>query len=32
MLNVVGTIFLKDKKILIDKPRNKPTHQWLVAK
>lgn len=32
MLNVVGTIFLKDKKILIDKPRNKPIHQMIGGK
>lgn len=32
MLQVVGTIFLKDKKILIDKPRTKPTHQMIGGK
>ena len=32
MLKVVGTIFLKDKKLLIDKPRTKPTHQMIGGK
>lgn len=32
MINVVGTIFIKDKKILIDKPKNKPTHQMIGGK
>lgn len=32
MLNVVGTIFLEDNKILIDKPRKKPTHQMIGGK
>lgn len=32
MLQVVGTIFIKDKKILIDKPRNKPTYQMIGGK
>lgn len=32
MLQVVGTIFLKDKKILLDKPRTKPTHQMIGGK
>lgn len=32
MLKVVGTIFLKDKKLLIDKPHTKPTHQMIGGK
>ena len=32
MLKVVGTIFLNDNKLLIDKPRNKPTHQMIGGK
>lgn len=28
-MNVVGTIFLKDNKILIDKPRKRPTYQMI---
>ena len=32
MLKVVGTIFIKDNKLLIDKPRNKPTHQMIGGK
>ena len=32
MLKVVGTIFLKDNKLLIDKPRTKPTHQMIGGK
>lgn len=29
MLNVVGTIFIKNQKILIDKPRKRPTYQMV---
>lgn len=25
-MNVVGTMFFKDKKLLIDKPRKRPTY------
>ncbi len=32
MLKVVGTIFIKNNKILIDKPRKKPTHQMIGGK
>lgn len=32
MLKVVGTIFLKENKLLIDKPRTKPTHQMIGGK
>lgn len=32
MLKVVGTIFLKDNKLLLDKPRTKPTHQMIGGK
>ena len=32
MLKVVGTIFLKDNKLLIDKPRTKTTHQMIGGK
>lgn len=32
MLKVVGTIFLNDNKLLIDKPRTKPTHQMIGGK
>lgn len=32
MLKVVGTIFLNDNKLLIDKPTNKPTHQMIGGK
>ena len=32
MLKVVRTIFLKDNKLLIDKPRTKPTHQMIGGK
>lgn len=32
MLKVVGTLFLKDNKILLDKPRTKPTHQMVGGK
>ena len=32
MLQVVGTIFLNDNKILLDKPSNKPTHQMVGGK
>jgi hypothetical protein len=28
-LNVVGTMFFKDKKLLIDKPRKRPTYQMI---
>ena len=29
MLNVVGTMFFKDKKLLIDKPRKRETYQMI---
>lgn len=32
MLQVVGTIFLNDNKILLDKPSDKPTHQMVGGK
>ena len=32
MLKVVGTLFLKDNKLLLDKPRIKPTHQMVGGK
>ena len=32
MLQVVGTIFLNENKILLDKPSNKPTHQMVGGK
>ena len=28
-INVVGTMFFKDKKLLIDKPRKRPTYQMI---
>lgn len=28
-MNVVGTMFFKDKKLLIDKPRKRPTYQMV---
>ena len=31
-MEVVGTIFIKDKKILIDKPRKRPTYQMIGGK
>ena len=31
-MEVVGTIFLKDKKLLIDKPRKRPTYQMIGGK
>lgn len=31
-MKVVGTIFLKDKKLLIDKPRKRPTYQMIGGK
>ena len=31
-MNVVGTMFFKDKKILIDKPRNRSTYQMIGGK
>lgn len=31
-MKVVGTIFLKDKKLLIDKPRKRPTFQMIGGK
>ena len=30
MINVVGTMFFKDKKLLLDKPRRRPTFQMLL--
>ena len=32
MIDVVGTIFLKENKLLLDKPRTKPTHQMIGGK
>ena len=32
MLNVVGTIFVKDNKLLLDKPRKRPTYQMIGGK
>lgn len=32
ILNVVGTMFFKDGKLLIDKPRKKPTYQMIGGK
>lgn len=29
MINVVGTMFFKDRKLLLDKPRKRPTHQMI---
>lgn len=29
MINVVGTMFFKDKKLLLDKPRKRPTYQMI---
>ena len=31
-MEVVGTMFFEDKKILIDKPRNRPTYQMIGGK
>lgn len=31
-MNVVGTMFFKNKKILIDKPRKRPTYQMIGGK
>ena len=31
-MNVVGTMFFKDKKLLIDKPRKRPTYQMIGGK
>ena len=28
-MNVVGTMFFKDKRLLIDKPRKRPTYQMI---
>ena len=28
-MNVVGTMFFKDNKLLIDKPRKRPTYQMI---
>lgn len=32
MLKVVGTIFIKDNKLLLDKPRRRPTYQMVGGK
>ncbi|MBR6690804.1 MAG: NUDIX domain-containing protein [Bacilli bacterium] len=32
MLKVVGTIFIKDNKLLLDKPRKRPTYQMVGGK
>lgn len=29
MISVVGTMFFKDKKLLLDKPRRRPTYQMI---
>ncbi len=29
MIDVVGTMFFKDGKLLIDKPRKRPTYQMI---
>ena len=31
-MNVVGTMFIKDKKLLIDKPKKRPTYQMIGGK
>lgn len=31
-MNVVGTIFIQDEKLLIDKPRKRPTYQMIGGK
>ena len=31
-MDVVGTLFFKDKKLLIDKPRKRPTYQMIGGK
>ena len=31
-MNVVGTMFFKDNKLLIDKPRKRPTYQMIGGK
>lgn len=31
-MQVVGTMFFKDNKLLIDKPRKRPTHQMIGGK
>ena len=31
-MNVVGTMFFKDKKLLINKPRKRPTYQMIGGK
>ena len=31
-MDVVGTMFFKDKKLLIDKPRKRPTYQMIGGK
>ena len=31
-MDVVGTMFFKDKKLLIDKPRERPTYQMIGGK
>lgn len=32
MMKVVGTIFIRDNKILLDKPRKRPTYQMIGGK
>ena len=32
MLKVVGTIFIRDDKLLLDKPRKRPTYQMIGGK
>ena len=29
MINVVGTMFFRNRKLLLDKPRRRPTHQMI---
>ena len=31
-MDVVGTMFFKDNKLLIDKPRKRPTYQMIGGK
>ncbi len=32
MIEFAGTLFFKDKKLLLDKPRRRPTHQMIGGK
>lgn len=31
-MNVVGTMFIENKKLLLDKPKKRPTHQLVAGK